>query len=132
MLLLLVDDLMAASRIETTARHLGYGILHARTTDEFWRGISAGPALVLLGTHHTRLPWEVLLRQLKGWPDPPPVLAFGSHMDAGTRARARRAGVARWVANSRLAESLPRLIAEVGRGEASRPGALLSLATTEN
>jgi DNA-binding response OmpR family regulator len=112
-LLLAIDDLMAGSRIEATARHLGYGVRYARSVEQFWSAVSDKPALVLLGTHHTRLPWEQLLAELRTRSDAPPVLAFGSHMDAETRARARRAGVTRWVANSRVATDLPSLIQEL-------------------
>ena len=120
-LLLLVDDLMAGSRIEVAARHLGYEVRYARSVDQFRAGIDDRPALVLLGTHHTRLPWETLLTDLRGHGDAPPVLAFGSHMDTATRQRARQAGVTRWVANSKLASELPSLIRRLAREPASRP-----------
>jgi DNA-binding response OmpR family regulator len=112
-LVVAVDDLMAGSRIEATARHLGYEVRYARSAEQFWSAVADKPAVVVLGTHHTRLPWEQLLATLRAHPDPPPVLAFGSHMDAETRARARRAGVTRWVANSRVATDLPSLIQEL-------------------
>lgn len=105
-LLAAVDDLMAGSRIELAARHLGYEVRYARSPEQFWAGVEAGPALVLLGTHQTRLPWEALLGELRARPAAPPVLAFGPHLDRETRERARRAGVTRWVANSKLAEDL--------------------------
>lgn len=104
---------MAASRIETTARHLGYAVRAARTVDQFWAGIADHPDLVLLATQQARLPWENLLRELAQRPDAPPVLAFGSHIDAATRARAKAAGATRWVANSRIAQDLPGLIQQM-------------------
>jgi len=109
-LLLAVDDLMVGSRVQATARHLGFETRYARTRDEFRLAVADRPALVLLGTQHTRLPWEELLRELRATPGAPPVLAFGPHMDAATRQRAREAGATRWVANSRLAADLPGLI----------------------
>ena len=119
-LLLVLDDLMAGSRVEATARHLGYGVRYARTPEQFRAGVADGPALVLLGTHHTRLPWEALLAELRGRPGAPPVLAFGSHVDRETRERARRAGATRWVANSRVAADLPALVHAMAG--AARPG----------
>lgn len=114
-LLLLVDDLMAGSRIEATARHLGYAARYARSAEAFWAALDEGPALVLVGTHHTRLPWESLLEQLQRRPAPPPVLAFGAHVDTETRRRARALGVTRWAANARMAADLPTLIRETAR-----------------
>lgn len=109
-LLLVVDDLMASSRLETTARHLNYEVRLARSVDAFWAGVQDGPALILLGTHATALPWEDLLRELRTSANAPPVLAFGPHVDAETRGRARDAGATRWVANSRIATDLPDLM----------------------
>jgi hypothetical protein len=43
------------------------------------------------------------------------VLAFGPHMDADQRSRARAAGVTKWVPNSRMATDLPELIGELAR-----------------
>ena len=77
--------------------------------------VSDQPALVLLSTQHTRLDWESLLGELHALPDPPPVLAFGPHMDADQRGRARAAGVTRWVPNSRMATDLPGLIQSLAR-----------------
>ena len=115
LIVLASDDLLVGSRVELVAHHLGYALRQVRTPNEFWAAIDERPALVLLGTRGTRLAWEDLLDQLKGRPDPPPVLAFGPHLDAEERARARRAGVTRWVPNSRLASDLPQLIRELAR-----------------
>ena len=104
---------MVASRVEGVARHLGFGLRQARSPEQFWRALSDQPALVLLSTQHTRLDWETLLRELRGRPDPPAVLAFGPHMDVDQRSRARAAGVTKWVPNSRMATDLPDLITEL-------------------
>ncbi len=114
-LLLALDDLMAASRIESTARHLGYAVRYARTPEEFDAVVAEGPALILMATHQTRVPWEALLLRIRGQKDAPPVLAFGSHVDLETRQRAKRAGATRWVANSRIAADLAGLIREMAR-----------------
>jgi CheY-like chemotaxis protein len=106
---------MVASRVEGVARHLGLSLRQARSVDQFWQAIDAQPALVLLSTQHTRLDWEALLRDLHARPDAPPVLAFGPHMDADQRGRARAAGVTKWVPNSRMATDLPQLIRELAR-----------------
>ena len=97
------------------ASHLGYAVRQVATADQFWAAVDERPALVLLGTHRTRLAWENLLEQLSQRPNPPPVLAFGPHMDTDLRARARQAQVAKWVPNSRLATDLAELIREVAR-----------------
>ncbi len=115
LLLLALDDVMVASRIETTARHLGYEVRYARTPTELSAGLDESPALVMMATHQTRVPWEALLQQIRERGDAPPVLAFGSHVDIETRQRAKLAGATRWVANSRMAADLPGLIAEMAR-----------------
>ena len=107
---------MAGSRIEATARHLGYAVRPARSVEEFWRGVDDGPALVLLGTHQTRLPWEELMAELSSRPERPAVLAFGSHVDVATRERALAAGVTRWVPNSVLASQFPELLRDLAHG----------------
>jgi hypothetical protein len=104
---------MVASRVEGVARHLGFGLRQVRSPEQFWSGVSDQPALVLLSTQHTRLDWEALLADLHARPDAPPVLAFGPHMDAEQRGRAKAAGVTKWVPNSRLATDLPQLIREL-------------------
>ena len=104
---------MVASRVEGVARHLGYGLRQARSVEQFWQAIGDQPSLVLLSTQHTRLDWETLLADLHAQPEAPPVLAFGPHMDADQRGRARAAGVTKWVPNSRLATDLPALIGEL-------------------
>ena len=115
-LLLVADDLMVASRVEGAARHLGFSLRQARTPEQFWQSVEEQPALVLLSTQHTRLDWEALLKDLATRPLPPPVLAFGPHMDADQRGRARAAGVTKWVPNSRIATDLPQLIEALAKG----------------
>ena len=115
-MLVVVDDLMTGSRIEATAHHLGYEVHFARTVEDFWRGVDDGAALVLVGTHQTRLAWEALVSELTARPGAPAVLAFGSHVDAETRDHALAAGVSRWVPNSVLATRLPELIPNMTRG----------------
>jgi CheY-like chemotaxis protein len=106
---------MVASRVDGVARHLGYALRQVRSLEQFWQSVEEKPALVLLSTQHTRLDWETLLRELGQRPDPPPVLAFGPHMDADQRGRARAAGVTKWVPNSRLATDLLELIKSMSR-----------------
>jgi DNA-binding response OmpR family regulator len=112
---LVADDLMVASRVEGVARHLGFVVRQVRSPEQFWQSVDEQPALVLLSTQHTRLDWETLLSDLHTRPDAPPVLAFGPHMDADQRARARAAGVTKWVPNSRMATDLPDLIGQLAR-----------------
>ena len=104
---------MVASRVEAVARHLGFFLRQARTAEQFWQAVDERPALVLLSTQHTRLDWETLLAQLHARSAAPPVLAFGPHLDADQRGRARAAGVTKWVPNSRMATDLPQLIGEL-------------------
>jgi DNA-binding response OmpR family regulator len=114
-LLLVADDLMVASRVEGVARHLGYSLRQVRTPEQFWQLVDEQPALVLLSTQHTRLDWEGLLRELYARANGPPVLAFGPHLDADQRGRAKAAGVTKWVPNSRMATDLSDLISELAR-----------------
>ena len=113
----LVDELIAASRVETAARACGWRVEFARGPDEFRHLVQAQrPALVLVGLSATRQPWESLVAGLKQDPalSGVPVLAFGSHMDLDLRERALRAGCDRFVANSQVATSFPALLAQMG------------------
>ena len=109
---------MVASRVEAAARHLGYEIRQARTETEVEQALRDRPALLLVSTQYARVDWESLLARLHEQADAPPVLAFGPHMDLEQRERALRAGVSKWVPNSKIATDLPRLVDELTRGRA--------------
>ena len=117
--MLLADDVMLASRIQVTAGHLGYELRQARTERDVERTLSERPALLLLSTQYAKLDWEGLLCSLRERDDAPPVLAFGPHMDLEQRQRALKAGVTKWVPNSKLATDLAGLIHEMTRSRES-------------
>ena len=104
---------MVASRVEAAARHRGFEMRQARTEKEVEQALQDRPALLLVSTQYARVDWESLLARLHDQADAPPVLAFGPHMDLEQRERALRAGVSKWVPNSKIATDLPQLLDEM-------------------
>ncbi len=106
--LVATDDLFFWGRIEGTARMLGCTVARVsgeEGMEEAYRTGGVRRVLVDLGTRSLDiLGWA---RRWKGAPDPPELVAFGSHVDAEAMARAREAGYDRVIPNSRLARELP-------------------------
>jgi DNA-binding response OmpR family regulator len=111
-ILLLEGDLFFSEKIRTALRHLGYATIVTRTLAQFVEQLGAEfPALVIIGTGSSHIPWEEAVRRAKaaGYP----VLVFSSHVDLAAQAAARQAGADRVVANAKLAADLPRLIGQM-------------------
>jgi CheY-like chemotaxis protein len=110
----LLDDLFFRSRIEATAAAAGVGLLVSRTLEELREKIDAsgaGGVLVDLGMG-TRETAEAI-RALKQRPEPPIVIAWGSHVDAEALEGARAAGADRVLARSAFTRRLPDLLREL-------------------
>jgi len=107
----LLDDLFFRSRIEATAEAAGVRLIVSRTLAELLDRIDeAGGAGVLvdlgLGTPDAA---EAILA-LKRRPEPPTVVAWGSHVDAEAMEAARAAGADRVLARSAFTRRLPDLL----------------------
>ena len=103
----LLDDLFVRARIETTARALGVDVAFAARAELL---PAAGPpgATVLVDLAHPEA--IETIRALALRPDPPRVVAWGSHVDGERMTAAREAGATKVLARSaftaRLAEIL--------------------------
>ncbi len=109
-LLLMVPDLMFGTRIEDTARALGYEVQNVAPNADFRMVVDeARPELVVLTFDRTGDAWEKLAStaHAKGIS----VLAFGSHMNVDAFKRARELGCDQVVANSRMSAEMSKLLA---------------------
>ncbi len=105
--LLLYTDLMFGVQLQKMAQRAGYRHLNVRPGQEL------PPATVLIVDLAARVDWETPMREAaqRGIQ----VIAFGPHMDADARRRARQAGASRVLANSNLARDLPGILRALGR-----------------
>ena len=113
LLLAIVDDLMARSRIDAAAGVAGIEVRYVRSFDDLKSATDQGPTRALLvGMAATRRPWPDLVRQLRADDGTRGlyVLAFGPHKNLGLRTQALEAGVDRVVANSAFMRLLPTLL----------------------
>jgi CheY-like chemotaxis protein len=118
-LLLLSDDLIDSSRVAGHARAAGLTAVSARTPAAL---IDAArrepPSLVILDLHNPGLDVPALLDGLRAVCEAvPPVVAYGSHVDAARLRAARQAGCDRVLPRSAFVEGL----AEIGGWVGERP-----------
>jgi hypothetical protein len=115
-----VDDLLFSSRLEAAARALGArwqrvsSAAEARAAREAALGEGGEVALVLLDLGCRSRDALELARDLRAEPvlAGVPLVAFGSHVQAGRLAEARAAGCDRALPNSALASGLAELLKE--------------------
>jgi PleD family two-component response regulator len=119
-----VRDLFFAIRIRETLAPRGYAVAVAKTNDALDAALAEGPAaLLIVDLAFTAIEPAALIARLKGDAASAaiPILAFGSHLDQTSRDAAKAAGADRVVANSKLAEALPDLVARYARPTAPTP-----------
>jgi CheY-like chemotaxis protein len=105
--LVLCDDLIFFSRIAGAARAAGLTARMVRSPDELLTAARAAPpGGVVLDVHFPALDLPALLGALAALPAPPPVTAYGSHVEAEVLRAARAAGCARVLPRSRFVELL--------------------------
>jgi DNA-binding NtrC family response regulator len=118
--ILLDTDLFFVVKVQTTLKHAGYSVQTARTVDDFRRRLSTEPAaLALVNTANTTVDWRAAIVAAREAHIP--VVAFGSHVDLETQQAARAAGATRVIANSRLADDLPGIVARTLQTKAATP-----------
>ncbi|MDQ3929603.1 MAG: hypothetical protein M3328_10715 [Chloroflexota bacterium] len=100
--LLYYTDLMFGVQLQNMARKTGYRFSVARP------GAPLPDADVMVVDMGSRAEWEAAIREVSA--RGVPVIAFGSHMDAEGRKRAKAAGAMRVLANSNLARDLPGIL----------------------
>jgi CheY-like chemotaxis protein len=109
----LSDDLFFRSRIEATAEAAGVTVLVSRTTDELLARVEESGSVGVLVDLGMGADGPTAIRALKRGPDPPPVLAWGSHVETDTLEAARAAGADRVLARGAFTRRLPDLLREL-------------------
>lgn len=105
--LVLCDDLIFFSRIAGAARAAGLTVRMVRSAAELLAAARAAPpGGVILDVHNPGLDLPALVAELGALPVPPPVTAYGSHVEAEVLRAARAAGCARVLPRSRFVELL--------------------------
>jgi len=109
MIVCVVDDLLFSVKISTTAKAVGADVYFERTAGMALPRIKEKqPSLVIFDLNSARLDPLRVIAQLKADPDTRRIktLGFVSHVDAGTIAAAREAGVDEVLARSAFADRL--------------------------
>lgn len=115
--LLLDSDLFFSVKVTDTLKHAGYATRTVRRADDFARALSDDaappPAIALVNTAVRGIDWRAGIAAAVAHGIP--VVAFGSHVDLETQAEARRLGATSVIANSKLANDLPGVVARTLR-----------------
>lgn len=101
-------DLIFASRLASIVSREGCSFASVRAAGELGR--QSAPALVLIDLGARGLDLAEAVRSAKS-AGARAVVAYGPHKDVAARRRALDAGCDRWLANSKLFEALPGLLA---------------------
>jgi uncharacterized protein len=133
-----VADLIFAVKIEQAAAGLGFRVDWVERGEQVVPPLPAGepqepfdgpagalidrisgqqPSLLIFDLGNQAIPWREWLPLLKSSPATRriPLLCYGSHVDAGTLAEARRCGADAVLARSRFASDLPHLLEKYAR-----------------
>jgi predicted metal-dependent hydrolase len=122
-IVMLVPNLMFATRIEDAARAAGAAVLSPIDQAAFLTALRDGARLVIIDAGADNVPWLEWVRAAKDDPTTAaiPILAFGSHIDIALRDRALNAGVDRYLARSNFVDGLPEFIASALRDATDDP-----------
>lgn len=122
-IVMLVSNLMFATRIEDAARAEGVTVLTPIDQADFLAALRAGARLTIVDAGAEDIPWLKWVRAAKDDPstEAVPILAFGPHVDGELRGRAWEAGVDRYLARSNFSDGLPELIAAAVREATDEP-----------
>jgi hypothetical protein len=106
-ILMLVPDLMFATRIEDAGKHLNYAVRSFASNEDADAAVMrTRPALLVISLDAAN--WQGAVRAAKR--AGARILAFGSHRDVEVMQAARAAGCDEVVARSRMAAELPNLL----------------------
>ncbi|MEO8288366.1 MAG: hypothetical protein ABI670_18230 [Chloroflexota bacterium] len=105
-------DLMFGVQLQNMARHAGINYSTVRP------GASLPAGDILIVDMSSRGDWQAAIREAKALGIK--IVAFGPHMDADSRRKAKGAGASRVLANSNLGRDLPQIFAELA-GKAIGP-----------
>ena len=112
-IVLIVDDLMFAPKLESTLNRLGYQPLVATNETALSDALRKAPVLVIVDLFSRGFDWQALLGGIKGADKKArhvPVLGFGPHVDLELRQQALLAGCDLVVGRGAIVNQLPQLI----------------------
>jgi DNA-binding NarL/FixJ family response regulator len=121
MILVAVDDLLFSSKIRATAKAAGVELAFARSRQDILDQARAlNPPLVIFDLNSGKTDPIATITAMKGDPALAPIrtLGFVSHVDAGTIAAARDAGIDQVLARSAFAAQLAEILIAGGSGPA--------------
>jgi len=122
-IIMIVPNLMFATRIEDAARAAGAAVLSPIDQAAFLTALRDGARLAIIDASADNVPWMEWVRAAKDDPaaEVVPILAFGSHKDLELRNRALGAGVDRYMARSNFSEGLNEFVAAAVRETTDDP-----------
>ena len=122
-LVMIVPNLMFATRIEDAARSAGAAVFTPIDQAAFLTALRDGARLVIIDSSADNVPWLEWVRAAKDDPSAAavPILAFGAHKDLDLRNRALGAGVDHYLARSNFSEGLNEFVAAAVREATADP-----------
>ena len=110
--LLLSDDLLDSSRVTGAARTHGLVVRHVRSVEALQSSFGPGVSCLILDLHFPGFDLDSFTEWRRSRPNPPRVIAFGSHVDAARLRAARGAGCDAVMPRSRFFQEVPVRVAE--------------------
>lgn len=102
-------DLFFAVKVSAMLKHIGMATTTVRRDADFAERVANGAfAIALVNTAAPGIQWEDAIAAARAASIP--IIAYGSHVDTETQARARTAGATRVIVNSKLAADLPMIV----------------------
>jgi uncharacterized protein len=122
-IVMIVPNLMFATRIEDAARAAGAAVRSPSDQAAFLTALRGGARLVIIDASADNVPWLEWVGAAKNdqATEAVPILAFGSHKDIELRNRALGAGVDRYLARSNFSEGLAEFVAAAARENTADP-----------
>ena len=122
-IVMLVPNLMFATRIEDAARALSTTVVSPSDRASFLTALFDGARLVLIDANAADAAWFEWVSAAKDNPasEHVPIIAFGSHTDTAQRDRWLAAGVDRYLARSNFVDGLSEFIAAAVRDTTADP-----------
>ena len=122
-IVMVVPNLMFATRIEDAARSAGAAVLSPADQPAFLAALRDGARLAIIDASADNVPWLDWVRAAKDDPEAEavPILAFGSHKDVELRNRALGAGVDRYLARSNFSDGLVEIVSAAVREATADP-----------
>src|SRR5512136_2384137 len=122
-IVMIVPNLMFATRIEDAARAAGAAVLSPIDQAAFLTALRDGARLVIIDSSADNVPWMEWVSAAKNdqTAEAVPILAFGSHKDIELRNRALGAGVDRYLARSNFSGGLSEFVAAAVREATDDP-----------